>query len=664
MRLIIFLFIICCCSAVYSQIVVPQIDQPHPRLLMKQADIDIMNQRITNEAEPWYSAYVSLKSSADNGLSSSPDPYTGRDSSEFYQSCRTQGTVARNLAIAYLATGNDNYAQKAISYISAWSTAEPLPASDFDPEVRYANSGMEVPRSTIQIIWAYDLLYDHLLMTPEIKADFESWLRVLQAVIEEGINRWEINDYFGGQYYQNHLASHAMGLLMIGYVLGDRELVQYAVDSPDNPRDLVELIAGCILMEGDSQYYYDSLEWPVHDGEIIDRYRHVQTDDDGNWTPYGLAYSSLTLNLLLLSAEMTYVNGLDFYSYTAPGGENLLLPFKYYAEFYIEEDACVKDGFYCGENVSRTSAGFFELANMRYPDETSIVHYLNSIGRSKLRTDYIGTPVLTHGSSILQRPDTLVAHWDMNNTDTMTYLDQTRNYVPDNTEYNHKFILGYTVINTGVYGAALTADGEGVSGLSGDKALWFNGMYSGAFSSDIWPDAENAAIELYIKPYSFQYEQTIVYATGTFELRLVPTSASTARINFNLWHKNGVSTAYSLSNIVLDEWNHVKFFAGNGKAVAITNSQSGNIVNISEMSVSYDSGIYFGSTHLFNTRFYSGLIDELSISYLNGSCALTGYAKSDINRDCYVDILDVALIAQQWLVCTNPTQLGCVDMSN
>jgi len=648
-------------AALYAQITVPQISEPHPRLLMKQADIDVMNTRISAKLEPWYSTWVGLKASADSGLNSSPSPYTGRDSNAFYQSCRVQGATARNLAVAYSVTGNIAYAQKAIAYITAWSTASPLPASDFDPDIRYPNSGMEIPRSTIQIIWAYDLLYNHPLMTASVKANFESWLRVLQAVVEEGIHRWEINNYFGGQYYQNHLASHTMGLLMIGYALGDRALVQYAVDSPDNPRDLVELIAGCVLMEGDAQYYYDPAQWPVHDGEIIDRYRHVQVDDEGNWTPYGLSYSALTLNLLLLSAEMTYLNGLDFYSYTAPGGENLKLPFEYYAEFYTTEDVCAKDGFYCGEKISRTAVGFFELANKRYPDNPAITKYLNSVGRSKLRTDYIGFPALTHGEGI-DRPDTLIAAWDMNSTEPVTYLNQPRNFVPDGSYYKHRFILGYPTANTGAYGATLTADTQGVSGAVGDKALYFNGMYSGAFSPVAWPDAVKAALDLYIKPYSFQSSQTVVYATGSFEIRLVPASTA-ARVEFNIWHKNGVSTAYSPVNLVLNQWNHIETFAGNGRALVITNDQLGNIIDIPDIGVSYDSGIYFGSTYQFNTRFYNGLLDDLKISFLNGSCSVTGYLMSDLNKDCYVDVLDMAILAEQWLLCTHPGQMSCVDLS-
>ncbi len=646
-------------AACYAQITVPQITTPHPRLLMKQADIDVMNTRISAQLEPWYSAWVSLKAGADSGLSSSPSPYTGRDSNAFYQSCRIQGATARNLAIAYCVTGNNTYAQKAISYINAWSTAQPLPASDFDPEIRYANSGMEIPRSTIQIIWAYDLLYNHPLMTASIKSNFESWLRVLEVVVHEGIDRWEDNGYFGGQYYQNHLAAHTMGLLMIGYVLGDRNLVQYAVDSPDNPRDLVELIEGCILMEGDEQYHYDPAQWPVHDGEIIDRYRHVQYTD-GVWTPYGLSYAALTLNLLLLSAEMTYQNGLDFYSYTAPGGENLLLPFEFYAEFFTTEDACIKDGFYCGEKVSRTSAGFFEVANKRYPNNPAITKYLNSIGRSKLRTDYIGTPVLTHGETI-PRDDTLVAVWDMDSAVAMTYLDQARNFIADGTEYKHKLILGYPAVNTAPYGASLTADGQGVSGVEGDKALHFNGMYSGAFSPVTWPDAPKVAIDMHIKPYNFQTSQTIIYATGSFEIRLVPASG-TARLEFNIWHKTGVITARSPLNLALNEWHHIKAFAGNGKAVIIVNDQAGNTVNVPDIAASLDSGIYFGSTHQFNTRFYNGLIDDVNISFLNGSCSITGYAAADFNKDCYVDMLDMAIMAEQWLTCTHPAEIECVSL--
>jgi len=89
-------------------------------------------------------------------------------------------------------------------------------------------------------------------------------------VIKEGIQRWETNDDFGGQEFQNHHVSHVLGLALIGSALRDRELIQFALDSPENPKDFRELLDGLILMPGDTPH--GGLRGkPLHPGEIQDR---------------------------------------------------------------------------------------------------------------------------------------------------------------------------------------------------------------------------------------------------------------------------------------------------------------------------------------------------------------------------------------------------------
>jgi hypothetical protein len=41
-------------------------------------------------------------------------------------------------------------------------------------------------------------------------------------------------------------------------------------------------------------------------------------------------------------------------------------------------------------------------------------------------------------------------------------------------------------------------------------------------------------------------------------------------------------------------------------------------------------------------------------------CTCTTYLPADINHDCYVDMLDITVFAQNWLVCINPTDANCV----
>jgi len=58
----------------------------------------------------------------------------------------------------------------------------------------------------------------------------------------------------------------------------------------------------------------------------------------------------------------------------------------------------------------------------------------------------------------------------------------------------------------------------------------------------------------------------------------------------------------------------------------------------------------------------------LAVTLLNGwtyvkttGCTCTTYVQADVNRDCYVDFRDFALLSQGWLDCTNPADANCAQ---
>lgn len=168
-----------------------------------------------------------------------------------------------------------------------------------------------------------------------------------------------------------------MGLLALGYALDDPVLIEFALDSPENPRDLYELISGSILMAGDTPHHREDPNAPApEDGEIYDRYRHK------TGPMRGLQYSHLTLTLLSISAKMCDNHGIDLFSYVAPTGENLRLPFEYYADFYRLKDACINTSFYCGETDRIGKAGdepgLFELGYNYYSDSQPLTRLIES----------------------------------------------------------------------------------------------------------------------------------------------------------------------------------------------------------------------------------------------------------------------------------------------
>ena len=46
------------------------------------------------------------------------------------------------------------------------------------------------------------------------------------------------------------------------------------------------------------------------------------------------------------------------------------------------------------------------------------------------------------------------------------------------------------------------------------------------------------------------------------------------------------------------------------------------------------------------------------------SCGTEGYLKGDFNKDCVVDIDDIAIFTSSWLLSTNPNDPVYIDCSN
>lgn len=317
-------------------------------------------------------AYQNLISRSNNGLNHEPSVYSGTDSYTFLQSVASSSSFARDLALSYHLTGNKDYADKSIEILSAWAAGSE--GITYGVE---ASSSMYLARSMFPMICAYDLMKSTGYVSGADRANIEAWFASIFPQIKSGVDYWEENDYFNKQEYQNHVVAHMMGILAIGLVLEDMNAVKFALNSPDNPRDFRDLIAGCIFMKGDTPHHReDPNSAPPETGEIYDRYRHK------TGPVRGLQYSHLTLTLLTTAARMCHNNGLDMFAYTAPTGENIGLSFTYYADFYRLMDSCIKTGFYCGETERIGKAGddhgLFEIGMRYYPDVIEIKNMVYS----------------------------------------------------------------------------------------------------------------------------------------------------------------------------------------------------------------------------------------------------------------------------------------------
>jgi hypothetical protein len=394
---------------------VPQIRQDRPRLMFTPATLSLMKERIARRTDPWFSAAQALVAEAEETLAQREPakPYTGRHSLEFHRAAVADGEKIRLFAYAWLITERDEFAEAARDHLLAWATAVPAPASDFDPEIRFPNTGMEVARAAVAFVEAYDLVAEPPAWSRSEREAVENWFRLLVEPILSGKRRWQENDYFNRQDFQNHLTAHTLGLAAIGYVLGDRELVQFALEHPENDRDFKTLIDGMILMEGQQAHHREPADAPPpRDGEIQDRYRHFTADGRG------IQYVHLSLSQLLYTAELAWNNGIDFYRYVGSAGENLLLPLRFYADLIRTGDLEEGGGVFAAPGhperaqrelqtlrARRDFPMIYEVGNRHYPNTPEIVRLLRSVDRVTVpRHSYSSFfyPVLSHGEPLEQ----------------------------------------------------------------------------------------------------------------------------------------------------------------------------------------------------------------------------------------------------------------------
>lgn len=210
------------------------------------------------------------------------------------------------------------------------------------------------------------------------------------------MRRWEENDDFGGQKFQNHHAAHVLGLVLFGAALGDDDLIQFATDSPKNSKDFKEVIAGLILMPGDEPYG-GLRNKPLHAGEIQDRHRTS--------SGAGLTYCHLSLTMMLYTADvLTRVTKEDWLNWKPPSGECLQLSAAFYSDFFRLRNAQINGDYYFRDRRAVQNngpyLGTFEVALGHWPDVPNLKATVRSMDRARTPRSwlcYYGLPLLTHG---------------------------------------------------------------------------------------------------------------------------------------------------------------------------------------------------------------------------------------------------------------------------
>lgn len=373
-----------------------------------------MRERVESREEPFYTAWLLIKEEADAALDKTYVPRQDEHHGRYFNLALDHGHDVRNLALAFHVTGDEKYAEKSREILRLW--AEDALASPYPSTGSPHSAGLVIGRVIPIFADAYALLYGQ--MGTEERELIKAWFQKMVHPIKESRHIWRTADeiwiygvrheyeppWLGGQRFNNHLSAHNLGLLSIGYATNDYRLVTEAERHPHNPRNLGTLMEGVILMEGDELFHEDPTITegapPAQDGELYDRYRARSGD--------GLQYSFLALRLLTLQADIIKNNnptgtGHDWFDWTAPGGENLRLPFEFYSEFYVTGDPSARGGYYEGSRLARPeyfAMPMYEIAVREYPESGEIRRVLESLDRVHHDNETFGwTLVLTDGVS-------------------------------------------------------------------------------------------------------------------------------------------------------------------------------------------------------------------------------------------------------------------------
>ncbi len=182
--------------------------------------------------------------------------------------------AAFDLALTYAIEGDTRYASKAVEILSKYADAYPGPhTSNVQGGIMYQSLCESV--WSIPLAWAYDLVYDSPAMTPELREKIEG---KLFRPVATGLK----NMGLGGNWGSWHLSATGV----IGYAIGDQELIDYAITS--------------------------------FKSQITN-----QLGDDGLWPESVHTYHFYPLAAFLYLAEAAYHNGTDLFHWEARPGKSL-----------------------------------------------------------------------------------------------------------------------------------------------------------------------------------------------------------------------------------------------------------------------------------------------------------------------------------------------------
>ena len=221
-------------------------------------------------------------------------------------------------------------------------------------------------------------------------------------------------------------------------------------------------------------------------------------------------------------------------------------------------------------------------------------------------------------------------------------------------------------------GAPTNNLGEFISGPTQDfgNAIWFkenNGQAATAFPNVTARTEGNflanqgpyLKVQLWFRTDRLGQHQVVAYGGGSSAWSI---STFNNDIMVTLWFSDGTNSGNRVIADISDyigQWIYLEFVfsnKGGGKFEAYIKDVSGDLyetasADLPGKTMGAGSWVIIGGEQ--NRRPFYGAIDSLKIS------TPPDYFSGDINKDGYVDLLDLAILAQSWLKCTDIDNPDC-----
>lgn len=235
-----------------------------PRLVLTPADITGIHRRVAAGDEPWASAWTVFRDGqvADAMAGSphvAPGPYRGGgDVHDAFLPLDDDSRNARDLAIAWAASGDEAYARKARDYLVAWaSRSRPTRLDDYDSP----DTGQLQSWSAFSFAYAYDLTRATGVYSADDRAAVEDYFRTfsealrgaLDAIAESEDARSTARapyEWDGGLTYQvkdrtvggDFTMAIGAALIALGAMTGDDPTLSWVLGDQRNPLRVPEAV--------------------------------------------------------------------------------------------------------------------------------------------------------------------------------------------------------------------------------------------------------------------------------------------------------------------------------------------------------------------------------------------------------------------------------------